>query len=445
MARDEWQEYFQAVKRQDWRSAKAVLLRLAESEKNNPQIFLKIGDVCQRAGEVAESVAAYGHASQILRMQGFIQKALVAYKIALRLDPDNQEIISRTEILMDDLATNRATPLAERVPLPSEVKKSPLHSPAPETTITPDWLETTSFAPEKPDAKLPSIGTSLWLEPTVLESGNAAGEISDAGIPSWLETTSLSPDQPAVPGSDQPTQGGITGDSEPSPFAPAPAQDEHDVWIESAFEALDKGLFVSDTRQAADPEAKGSVSGLHNDAGPPGTKIFIDQQGQVSDMPAEMQQPPLPLSEHRMSGIPEVFSSLPEDMATRFLHDLSRRTYTDNQPVIKEGDSGDSLYIIRSGTAKIITHLLGQSLELAVLREGDLFGEVGFLTGRPRTASVIAVGALEVYEISRCHIEKLIEAVPDIMAKIEGFYETRVQDTIRQMKNSLQHDLPDIG
>ncbi len=125
------------------------------------------------------------------------------------------------------------------------------------------------------------------------------------------------------------------------------------------------------------------------------------------------------------------------------LHEVSRRTYADTQVVIEEGVSGDSLYVIRSGKAKVVAHLLGKRVELAVLGKGDLFGEVGFLTGRPRTASVVAVGPLEVYEITRRDIEKLIEVTPDIMAKIGDFYETRVRDTISQMKNpSPYYDLP---
>jgi len=71
----------------------------------------------------------------------------------------------------------------------------------------------------------------------------------------------------------------------------------------------------------------------------------------------------------------------------------------------------------------------------ALLGDGDIFGEVGFLTGRPGTASVIADGLLEVYEINRREIEKLIESTPDIMAEIEDLYETRVRDTIRQIKS----------
>lgn len=93
------------------------------------------------------------------------------------------------------------------------------------------------------------------------------------------------------------------------------------------------------------------------------------------------------------------------------------------------------MYVIKCGRAKVIAHLFGKALELATLETGDVFGEVAFLTGRPRTASVIAEGPLEVYELSRLELEKIIDKNPALLQKIESFYECRVQDTIKKVKS----------
>ncbi len=442
MAENSWQTYFHAVKKQDWQSAKELLLQLAKTEKNNPQIYLKIGDICQRTGETAEAISAYAQASQILRLQGFVQKALATYKIALRLDPDNQDLISRAEILLDELETVRAKPpipsparSADHGQPPLEEKEPPMHSPAPAATSAPAWLETTSVVPEKSDAKFPAAGTPPWLETTSLETEKPAGKIPAAGIPSWLEMTSLSPEEPAGSVSRKPAEDSSNRQPEPSSPSPAPPRDDDEAWIEAAFEALDTRMFSSDVQQttgtAADDNAPMPQKGPNHVENPE----LAQQRHEPQDMPAEMKEIMPPLSEGRDTKIPEAFSALPDDMLHRFMHDLSRRAYTDTQTVIEEGDSGDSLYIIRSGKAKVVAHLLGKSVELAVLGSGDVFGEVGFLTGRPRTASVIADGPLEVYEITRREIEKLIESTPAVMAKIEDFYEMRVRDTLRQIKS----------
>ncbi len=65
--------------------------------------------------------------------------------------------------------------------------------------------------------------------------------------------------------------------------------------------------------------------------------------------------------------------------------------------------------------------------------DGDLFGEVAFLTGRPRTASVIAGGTLKVYEIGRMDIERIIESDPMVLSRLGEFFERRVKDTIKKV------------
>ncbi|NJD54996.1 MAG: cyclic nucleotide-binding domain-containing protein [Nitrospirae bacterium] len=443
MGHDNWETYFKAVRKQDWRSAGDVLRQIAAQDRNNPQTFLKIGDICQRTGEKTEAIAAYTHAAQVLRMQGFVQKALAAYKIALRLDPDNQEIIRRAEILMDEFeeaktAPHFPSPPPLQAPLAAERKEPSREAAVPETTSAHDWLERTSVVPDK-------------------AAEETTEEIQTAATGSWLETTSLSPDLPAGPGSSARLSSEERNDAGASPLErPAgenlsghpegqtePSPDAVEDWLESAYEALDTKMFRTTGGQAGSPSGTESspIDLKHKkDSGEPKEQTFDDlmfqqRQHRAPDVPAEMEHLAMPLSERRDSGIPDMFSDVPEDMMRSFMNGLSILTFKDGQRVIEEGDSGDSLYIIRSGTANVVAHLLGRRIELAVLGEGDVFGEVGFLTGRPRTASVIASGRLEVYEVTRLEIEKLIESAPDVIARLEGFYEKRVRDTIRKIKN----------
>ena len=131
--------------------------------------------------------------------------------------------------------------------------------------------------------------------------------------------------------------------------------------------------------------------------------------------------------------VPSLFESLPPDEMIQLIGRATPRRYTRNEAVIKEGDSGNSIYLIRSGNAKVITHILGQEIELAILSPGDVFGEVAFLTGRPRTASVAAREELKVYEFEKLLIEEIFERYPEAMKKLHDFYQCRVQDTIEKI------------
>jgi CRP-like cAMP-binding protein len=120
--------------------------------------------------------------------------------------------------------------------------------------------------------------------------------------------------------------------------------------------------------------------------------------------------------------------------AKNALRRILAEEYDNTRLFLRLGDSGDSLFLIDSGRAKVVAHLLGREIELAILGEGDVFGEVAFLTGRPRTAGVVAVGLLRVWQIGRLAVEGVIEKNPSVLSVLEDFYEGRVRDTIKKAK-----------
>jgi hypothetical protein len=136
--------------------------------------------------------------------------------------------------------------------------------------------------------------------------------------------------------------------------------------------------------------------------------------------------------------LPSLFSSLPREEAQSLFGNITPQLYPAGQTIIEEGDSGDSIYIIQSGQARVVTHILGKEIELAILSPGDVFGEVAFLTGRPRTASVIALYDVGVREIDKFLLQEIIEAYPETVRKIHDFYQCRVQDTVEKVKSRIK-------
>jgi CRP-like cAMP-binding protein len=263
-----WDIYFDAVRRQQWEIAKNALKGVIAEEADNPQTFLRLGDVYQKTGETRQAIVLYHRCAGLLRDRGFAQKAAALYRIILRLDPHDREALDRSsEILRESEADRRR----------------------------------------------------------------------DRAAPQGCETTVSCPD------------------------AEAPQ--------------------VSAGRK-----------------------------------------------------VPKLFSCVSEDEFRTVRERLDLKSFADGEKVIEEGDSGDSLFLIESGSARVVAHLQGREVELAILGEGDVFGEVAFLTGRPRTASVIARGPLRVYEIGRLDIERIIEKNSGVLSVLEDFYESRLKDTIRKVK-----------
>eukprot|EP00913_Durusdinium_trenchii_P012038 g11310.t1 len=71
--------------------------------------------------------------------------------------------------------------------------------------------------------------------------------------------------------------------------------------------------------------------------------------------------------------------------------------------VIKEGDPGDAFFIIRSGDAAVVVG----GRQVALLKEGDYFGENALLRDEPRSATILAKSELFTFRISRNVFEEM--------------------------------------
>ncbi|MFQ5957153.1 MAG: Crp/Fnr family transcriptional regulator [Candidatus Brocadiales bacterium] len=74
-------------------------------------------------------------------------------------------------------------------------------------------------------------------------------------------------------------------------------------------------------------------------------------------------------------------------------------TYKDGNIIVREGAESREMYVIQSGNVKVVKCSGNKETELAVLHEGDLFGEMSLIDVMPRSATVKAVGETKVLAI----------------------------------------------
>ncbi len=336
MSKKYWETYFSAIKKQDWDQARVSLENLANIDRDNPHVQLKLGDIFQRTGKTAQAITAYHKSAWVLTKQGFSQKALALYKIILRLDSYNEEAINRSNELM--------------IGIESAKKQRQAATPF-----------VTKFA-EAADQK----------------------EEGASGLP--LETEETDREfQPSVDMSD-----------------------------------------VIDRTSYKDKPSE--------EIAPPETPEQQDDDIQPRDETADTSR----MEEEPGARIPTFFSSLSEDEVQYLIYKTVPHTFSPGQLILEEGDSGDSIFFIKSGHANVISHILGKEIELATLSPGDVFGEVAFLTGRPRTATVIALDELEVREFSKLLLEEIFERYPSTLEKLQDFYQCRIEDTLRTVKDKMK-------
>lgn len=70
---------------------------------------------------------------------------------------------------------------------------------------------------------------------------------------------------------------------------------------------------------------------------------------------------------------------------------MQERHFARGQYVFRQGDPSDFAYILASGSVEIVTGASGGEVRLAVMREGDIFGEMGVIDEAPRSASARAL------------------------------------------------------
>jgi CRP-like cAMP-binding protein len=141
------------------------------------------------------------------------------------------------------------------------------------------------------------------------------------------------------------------------------------------------------------------------------------------------------IGEARDSGpdIPKsvLFEGIPREQFPEILQSMRPRKFSAGAEIVREGDPGDSLFLITEGSASVNTQDQdGRALVLATLGIGDFFGEVSLLTSRPRTATVRAETTVETLELTRGGLAALKSRFPEIDRALSEFHELRAQKTI---------------
>ncbi len=126
-----------------------------------------------------------------------------------------------------------------------------------------------------------------------------------------------------------------------------------------------------------------------------------------------------------------VLSSLAAEQFVGLVLALQRRCFAPGEVIIKEGDAGDSFYLLGRGRVVVsATNFAGQKVYLTSLADGDCFGEHGYFTGEPRTASVEALEPVEVLEVSKEILNRVLLEFPTVRESLRRFYKERIAESL---------------
>ncbi len=142
----------------------------------------------------------------------------------------------------------------------------------------------------------------------------------------------------------------------------------------------------------------------------------------------------------------DIFQAFSEDDKTYLSNHAKQHRCPPGHTIVREGESGDSLFVVANGLVSVWMNLGESSLNVASLGAGSFFGEMALLTGKPRTATVVAETGSELLEITKHDIAPLLAREPEVSKRIsevlaerQKLNRSRLQRSEEESKTQLSH------
>jgi hypothetical protein len=218
---------------------------------------------------------------------------------------------------------------------------------------------------------------------------------------------------------------------EPEPVVePVPPVAEVDLFAEAvqAIEVLPEPVATVVPEPEVIPQPQDEMS----------ESLFADEllslvEGAFKDQPAEeATASSAPSADGAPTGggnqivVSPLFKDFSVDELVAVIQGLNLLTYQPGEIIIMEGDPGQSLYMLTSGTVRAMKrNAQGRQATVGELTEGAFFGELSILSGKPRSATVVAATYCELLELDRATLDGIVKTHPRVLEILKEFATAR--------------------
>jgi putative ABC transport system ATP-binding protein len=124
----------------------------------------------------------------------------------------------------------------------------------------------------------------------------------------------------------------------------------------------------------------------------------------------------------------DVLSKLPPATLAELSQKMLEERFPAGSWIIRQGNEGDKLYLLKKGKAEVVKEELGMMQTLRQLSPGDVFGEISLITNRPRTASVRAVEDIQCLSLSKQDFDRAMDTSQSFKERLlQVFFSRRFQ------------------
>jgi len=101
--------------------------------------------------------------------------------------------------------------------------------------------------------------------------------------------------------------------------------------------------------------------------------------------------------------------------------------YHDGEPIVRQGEMGDSMFVIQQGTVEVLREEGGRTFRLTLLGPGDLFGEMALCEKECRSATVRAVGDARVLTVDKRTFLRRVQEDPSLAFRVLQTMSARIR------------------
>jgi CRP/FNR family cyclic AMP-dependent transcriptional regulator len=137
-----------------------------------------------------------------------------------------------------------------------------------------------------------------------------------------------------------------------------------------------------------------------------------------------------------------LFAGLAQPDIDQIASRMVRRRYGRSDVILSQGGAAGSMHVITRGVVKIsIASDDGKEMILAILRKGDLFGEIAALDGGARSATVTATEPTETAALSRQDLLEFVRAHPEFALRLIATLAQRLRRVDERLEDAHFLDL----
>lgn len=132
-------------------------------------------------------------------------------------------------------------------------------------------------------------------------------------------------------------------------------------------------------------------------------------------------------------GVP-LFAELRDDFLIRLATVMDELTFSPHQTIFRQGERGQSLYILVSGRVKV--HIGDRTL--IELHQGSCFGEMAVFDAEPRSASITTLERCECLLLTQQQLYEAVDEMPGIAVNLIRLLSRRIRDLNQALNDAGQ-------